>query len=213
MINFIPIFPLNIVVFPGENLNLHIFEPRYQQLIIDCFKEKKPFGIPTVLAKGITDMGTLIEITEIVKLYNDGKMDITTRGLEVFTILEIVKNIPNKLYHGAIVNYPLNNKLPHPVMIKHLLQKISELHTLLHVSKKFTTNNENICSYDIAHHIGLSLDDEFRLLTLLNENQRLEFIKRHLKKTLPMVKGIELLKEKIKLNGHFKELKGFNFEQ
>ncbi len=49
MTNFIPIFPLGIVVFPGEDLNLHVFEPRYKQLITDCFGEKKPFGIPTVL--------------------------------------------------------------------------------------------------------------------------------------------------------------------
>src|SRR6187455_311175 len=49
MTNFIPIFPLGIVVFPGENLNLHIFEPRYKQLIKECFEQKKPFGIPPVI--------------------------------------------------------------------------------------------------------------------------------------------------------------------
>ena len=48
MINFIPIFPLNIVVFPGEKLNLHIFEDRYIQLINDCVAEKKAFGIVVV---------------------------------------------------------------------------------------------------------------------------------------------------------------------
>src|SRR6266576_3115219 len=49
MTNFIPIFPLGIVVYPGEDLNLHIFEPRYKQLINECHAGKKPFGIPTVI--------------------------------------------------------------------------------------------------------------------------------------------------------------------
>jgi Lon protease-like protein len=213
MINFIPIFPLNIVVYPGESLNLHIFEPRYKQLISECFKEKKPFGIPVVLEKGITETGTLIEISEMVKLYDDGKMDIKTRGIKVFKILEVVKEIPDKLYHGAIVDYPANDETLHPIIIKHLLKHIKELHRLLNVSKDFKKKNEQLSSYDVAHHVGLSLEQELDVLMLLNEHQRLEFIKRHIKKVIPLITGIENLKEKIKLNGHFKELKGFNFDQ
>jgi len=63
MTNFIPIFPLNIVVYPGEHLNLHIFEPRYKQLISECSEAGKPFGIPTVLENKMNDMGTLVEST------------------------------------------------------------------------------------------------------------------------------------------------------
>ena len=69
MTNFIPIFPLGIVVYPGEHLNLHIFEPRYKQLINECYAEAKPFGIPTVLSKGMAEMGTLVTIREIVEVY------------------------------------------------------------------------------------------------------------------------------------------------
>ena len=72
MINFVPVFPLNIVVFPGETLNLHIFEERYKQLINECFSEKKPFGIPSVLNENIAETGTLAEVEEIVKKYEDG---------------------------------------------------------------------------------------------------------------------------------------------
>ena len=63
MTNFIPIFPLGVVVFPGEQLNLHIFEPRYRQLIQDCFGEKRSFGIPIVLKNNVSEMGTLVTIT------------------------------------------------------------------------------------------------------------------------------------------------------
>ncbi|HNJ28652.1 MAG TPA: LON peptidase substrate-binding domain-containing protein, partial [Ferruginibacter sp.] len=84
MTNFIPIFPLGIVVYPGEQLNLHIFEPRYRQLISECQAGGKPFGIPSVINDRICEMGTLVRIREISEVYEDGKMDIKTEGLQVF---------------------------------------------------------------------------------------------------------------------------------
>ena len=80
MTNFIPIFPLGIVVFPGEKLHLHIFEPRYKQLINECKESGKPFGIPTVISNRMNEMGTLVELKDIVQTYDNGEMDIKHRG-------------------------------------------------------------------------------------------------------------------------------------
>jgi Lon protease-like protein len=211
MTNFIPIFPLGIVVYPGEALNLHIFESRYKQLINECFTEKKPFGIPTVLNNGVNDLGTLVEITEIVERYEDGKMDIRTKGLKVFRVLELLKTIPDKLYCGAIVTYPDNDEKKHPRMMGKVISSVRELHRLLNVVKEFNKNDTDLISYDIAHHSGLTVAEEYELLGLLQESQRLEYLKRHLAKTIPMVSGMEKLKERIQMNGHFRELKGFDF--
>ncbi len=212
MTNFIPIFPLSIVVYPGESLNLHIFEPRYQQLIKECFQNKKPFGIPAVINNGVTEMGTLVTIVELVKEYDDGKMDIKTQGLQVFRILELIKEIPDKLYSGAIVTYPDNRIALQPTRMKKLLKAIRELHKILQVNKEFLKADHDLSSYDVAHHTGLSLEEEYELLGLMMEDQRLEYIKRHLTKVVPVLSEMENLKEKIKLNGHFKDIKGFNFE-
>ncbi|MFL9482121.1 LON peptidase substrate-binding domain-containing protein [Chitinophagaceae bacterium LWZ2-11] len=212
MTNFIPIFPLGIVVYPGEQLNLHIFEPRYKQLITECYAEAKPFGIPTVLDSGVAELGTSVNVTEIVEVYEDGKLDIRVQALEIFRILEIVKKIPDKLYSGAIVSYPDNDVKKHTVIIRKVVSSIKELHRLLNISKDFKKKENELLSYDIAHHAGLSIAEEYELLSLMTEVQRLEYLKRHLKKILPMISGIENLKEKIQLNGHFRELKGFNFD-
>ena len=212
MTNFVPIFPLGIVVYPGEQLNLHIFEPRYKQLVNECFAEAKPFGIPTVLNNAVSEMGTLVEISEIVEVYEDGKMDLRSNGLQVFRILELVKSIPDKLYSGAIVNYPANHHTGQKALIRKVLHSIRELHRLLNVTKDFKKNDEVLTSYDLAHHAGLSVEEEYELLGLLHELHRLEYLKRHLAKVLPVVAGMETLKEKIQLNGHFKGLKGFNFD-
>lgn len=211
MTNFIPIFPLGIVVFPGEDLNLHIFEPRYKQLITDCFGEAKPFGIPTVFKKGISERGTLVEIKEISEVYQDGQLDIKTKGVSVFRILEVVKTVPEKLYSGAIVNYPENDEKQFIPLLRKVVKIIRNLHEVLKLDKSFNKPDDELRAYDMAHHIGLSLEEEYELLGLLREDQRLEYLKRHLNKVLPVVSEMETLKERIKLNGHFKNLSG-NFD-
>ena len=210
MINFVPIFPLEIVVFPGEQLNLHIFEERYKQLITECISEKKPFGIPAVLNNNVAEMGTLVQITEVAAVHEDGKMDIRTKGVTVFRILEVIKTLPDKLYSGAIVDYPMNNDALQIKLMQRVISGLRELHKLLKVNKDFKKPDNELRSYDIAHHAGLSLEEEYELLGLMREDQRLEYLKRHLKKVLPAVMGAEMLKERVKLNGHFKELKGFD---
>ena len=213
MTNFIPIFPLGIVVYPGESLNLHIFEPRYKQLITECFAEKKPFGIPAIISNHLNEMGTLMEISEVTTIYDNAEMDIKTTGQKVFRVLEVIKHVPDKLYSGAIVNYPHNTE---DAGKKDLMQKvlfgIRELHRQLNVEKAFKKLDEELRSYDIAHHAGLSLEQEYELLSLFKEVQRQEYLKRHLSKVLPVMAEMEQLKGKIKLNGHFKNLSALDFD-
>lgn len=211
MTNFIPLFPLSIVVFPGEDLNLHIFEPRYKQLINDCYAAKKPFGIPAVINNAVSEMGTLVEIKEISKVYDNGEMDIKTKGIAVFRILEKIQELPDKLYHGAIVTYPQTMYKGSEPLMKKVLQAIRDLHTLLNVSKDFKKPDDELLSFDIAHHAGMPIEEEYELLGLEQELHRQEFIKRHLAKVMDVVSQMDKLKDKIKLNGHFKNLEGFKF--
>src|SRR5436190_875932 len=212
MTNFIPIFPLGIVVYPGEKLNLHIFEPRYKQLITECHQAKKPFGIPTVIENKVQEYGSMVQITELSKLYDNGEMDIKTAGVRIFRTLELIKEIPDKLYSGAIVNYPDNIDNGNRELMRKVMSSIVELHKLLEVDKDFKKADEVINAYDVAHHIGLSLREEYELLQLMQELQRQEYLKRYLTKVIPMVAEMEGLKLKVKQNGHFKNLKGFNFK-
>ncbi|MDO9376646.1 MAG: LON peptidase substrate-binding domain-containing protein [Bacteroidota bacterium] len=210
MTNFIPIFPLSIVVYPGEELNLHIFEPRYKQLITDIHQNKKPFGIPAVIDNKMNEIGTLVELLEITKLYDNGEMDIKTKGTTVFRMLEMVKDIPDKLYSGAIVTYPENKGKGNRDLMEKVIAGIRQLHAILKIKKDFNRPETDLWSYEVAHHAGLSLAEEYELLGLFHELQREEYLKQHLQKVLPVVSEMESLKEKIKLNGHFKNLSGFD---
>lgn len=211
MTNFIAIFPLQIVVYPGEELNLHIFEPRYKQLINDYQETKKPFGIVAIIDDKISELGTLVEVVEITKLYDNGEMDVKTRGTSVFKLLEIVKEVPDKLYGGAIVNYPKNKFTSNKDLMPKLIESILKLHQLLQVQKQFKKPVDELLSYDVAHHTGLSLQEEYELLNLFNEVQRQEYLKQHLLKVLPIITEMEALKSRVQLNGHFKNLSSFDF--
>ncbi len=210
MTNFVPIFPLSIVVYPGEDLNLHIFEPKYKQLIKECFDQKKPFGMPVVINNKVNELGTLVDIIEISKMYESGEMDIKTRGQKVFRVLEIINDVPDKLYSGAIVSYPSNIEHGKKLLMTKVVAAIKELHRLLNVTRPFQKDDELLTTYDVAHHAGLTLEEEYEFLSLTNELQRQEYLKRHLARVLPVVAEMESLKEKIKLNGHFKNISGFN---
>jgi uncharacterized protein len=213
MTNFIPIFPLSIVVYPGENLNLHIFEPRYKQLINECWTEKKPFGIPSIINNEVQEFGTLVNVEEIVTVQENGEMDIKTKGTTVFRILEIIKTVPDKLYSGAIVTYPDNFlNTGKTELMKKVVMAIKELHKLLKITKDFHKEENALTAYDLGHHAGLALEEEYELLKLMREEQRQEYLKRHLGRVLPVIAQMESLKEKVKLNGHFKNLASFRFE-
>jgi len=200
MTNFIPIFPLGVVVYPGEKLNLHVFEPRYKQLIVECHNQKKLFGIPVV-------------ISELSKIFDNGEMDIKTTGHRTFRILELIKEVPDKLYSGAIVSYPETYEQGNPEVMQKVMNNIRNLHGLLKISKEFKKEDVKLKVYEVAHHLGLTIEEEYKLLMLHDERQRQEYLKRHLAKVIPILAGMEQLKDKIKQNGHFKDLKGFDFSK
>lgn len=200
------------MVYPGESLNLHIFEPRYKQLITESYKGKRSFGIPAIINDTLQDYGTVVHIKELTTVHEDGEMDIKTEGEKVFRILEVVKEIPDKLYSGAIVNYPANYQQGSADVMRQVVATIKKLFKLLKVEKEFNKAEEQLTTYDIAHHVGFTLEEEYEFLNLLHERQRQEYLRLHLAKVIPMLVEMENLKKKVKLNGHFKNLGSFKFE-
>lgn len=207
MTGFLPIFPLNIVVYPGEALNLHIFEDRYKQLVKECITEDKEFGIPTVIDGKIQELGTKVKILSLDKEYDDGKMDIKSQGISTFRVLEIIDNVPDKPYQGAIVSAVdtehydgIKSKM------KVIMKEIEMFHSLLNIKKDYKIPMDELTAYHIAHHMGLNLEQEYEVLRMPKESQRQEYLLRHLRKVLPTVHELKNLEKRIQLNGHYKRL-------
>ena len=104
----IPFFPLQIVLIPGEIVPLHIFEPRYKQLINHCQEEGITFGIPYVRNGKLAPYGSVVRLKEVVKVHQSGTMDVMIEGLQTFKVLEFEDQMPGKLYSGGAVEL-LNN--------------------------------------------------------------------------------------------------------
>lgn len=211
MTNFIPIFPLNLVAFPDELLKLHVFEPRYKQMIRECMQEGKKFGIPGIINKELKDYGTLMEVVALDEEYENGEMDIRVKGISVFRVLKVIHEVPDKLYSGAIVNYPENTLRGSRGMMKNIIRGIRTLHELMQVKREFKKPEHALTSYDVAHEAGLSVSQEYEMLCILHELQRQEYLRRHLKKVISMVAGLTNLKERARLNGHYQNLSSGDF--
>jgi len=206
MNDFIPLFPLSMVVFPGENLNLHIFEPRYRQLIRECEENKITFGIPAYIDDKLMDLGTEVRLKNIHNIHPDGKMDVETEGIGIFKIHTFYREVPNKLYGGADIERMENDLKGNSHTAHRILMAAEELFDLLSIKKAVPKDASDFSVYDLAHHVGFSLGQEYNFLCIPTEMERQQFMLKHLEELIPVVKETERLRKKASMNGHFKRM-------
>jgi hypothetical protein len=203
------LFPLNLIVYPGEDLNLHIFEPRYRQLINECLEEERTFGIPAFINNKLPGYGTEMHVTTLHKRYPDGRMDIKSKGLRVFRLVNFENPVSGKLYAGGEVEFiPMESGFSaHSTA---LIERLDRLYNLLETETDYSPSAENF-SYRIAHKVGLSIEQEYELLTLESEAERQLFLIQHLNNVLPVMAEMDRTKQRIRMNGHFKNLDPLTF--
>lgn len=205
---YIPFFPLKLVAFPGEELNLHIFEPRYRQLMADAEQDGITFGICTYINQ-LTGYGTEVQLEKVYKRYEDGRLDIKTRCLSAFQILSFDNPMPGKLYAGGEVHYLGNDPKISAALHHEFLFYLKEVLFLLDFKAEYDPKTVN--SLTFIHKVGLKLEEELELLKIESEEERSVFLIQHFKRMIPVMKAIEHAKEKIKQNGHFKHLDPLSF--
>jgi len=206
MAQFFPMFPLNLVVFPGEKLNLHIFEPRYIQLVNESLEKSQPFGIIPFFKNKLSAIGTLVHIASVARQYEDGRMDIKTMGSEVFDVLQFKNPAPGKLYAHAQTKVLQKDNEGEYIINPELWQLVVDFFET--IEERLDIHFENIpyASFEIAHKVGLSSDQKIALLGMKKEAERQAFLTAHMERTLPLMKNIEHSKQIIRMNGHFKHI-------
>ncbi len=200
------LFPLNLVVFPGEKLNLHIFEPRYRQLVRDCLQDGVTFGVPPYLNGGVSELGTELRLISVEKSYVSGELDIRTKAIGLFRVEEFFRELPGKLYAGATVHDLPDNATADPVLHAQLRELIEQLYSILGLRRIFAELAPDFRIYDVAHQLGMSTEQEYQLLAASTEVDRQQLALEHLERILPVLQETERLKERVRLNGHFKNL-------
>ena len=206
----IALFPLNMVAFPGEAVNLHIFEPRYKALIGDCLKHGINFGIPSYVLNKI-DLGTEVEILEVTKKYDDGRMDIKTKALKPFRVWDFWNPWGDHEYAGGKIDYlEFEEKETDKSLLYEFKESVSRLFVWLgEVDVPDISSIHSV--YDIGHKIGLKPEEEYQLLEMANENERLKFVLQHLENLIPALERAHDAQERIRQNGHFKHLDPLKF--
>jgi ATP-dependent Lon protease len=197
----IPLFPLNVVLFPGEQLPLHIFEPRYRRMVRECLDSKFPFGMLLALPDGIVRVGCTAEILEVIKRYEDGRMDIITVGRDPFRVVELFSGDP--LLEGHIDYLEDTDSAAAPQSIKQLVELYETCHTLLFsgIPKDFDSVPRDQLSYTIAAALPLDLLWKQQLLELRTESERQHRLSTYLRDWAPHLQKVETLRHRAGGNG------------
>src|SRR6266446_2874010 len=146
----IPLFPLNVVLLPGAELPLHIFEPRYREMVKTCLEEKSEFGMLLSLPKGLARVGCTAEIKAVVQRYQDGRMDILTAGRAPFRVVELFTEDP--LLEGH-VDYLDDRETPSsPRIQRELVELFEACHTL--VFDDYPKNLEGAATEELSYLVA-----------------------------------------------------------
>ncbi len=202
----IGLFPLGIVLFPESSYPLHIFEDRYKKLINHCIAEKENFGINLINASKLFEIGCSANIVDVIKRYSDGKIDILVSGLKRYRVVHFTEG--DSPYYIAQIEYfddfdeNLNEVLFYDCI--EVFNKISENVHSVKIDRIIPgTIKTKIPSFVIAQKAGLSAEQKQLLIESRSENWRLEYLMKHLKKLLPIIKESETISSIIKNDGYF----------
>jgi Lon protease-like protein len=207
MADIMPIFPLGIVVFPGETLNLHIFEPRYKQLLAEVRANDIHFAIAPYFEGRDLMYATEVKLLKTVKIYADGKSDITLKGLNTVKILDFFPKHPNKLYPCAEIEPLSFEDNPNILLNLDIITKLKRLYSAMNIQNINLKDEDSFRSSDVAHKVGFSIDQELDFMVIDNEYDRSLYLNDHLEQFIPQVLAMEELRKRAQLNGHFQNIK------
>lgn len=179
----LPLFPLDLVLLPGVPLPLHIFEPRYKEMIAECLEEKKPFGVVRSSKEGVADIGCTAEIVSVIKRYDDGRMDILTRGVERFEVLQV--NQERSFLQAEIMLVEDEAGIAESQLIAQAQKLHAEIARLAGADSDGQPPDADRLSFILAGALPLDLDFKQKLLTTLSESKRLEAVVAYLQAVLP----------------------------
>jgi Lon protease-like protein len=197
----ISLFPLNVVLLPGATLPLHIFEPRYLQMVRCCLEENCQFGVLLALPKGIVRVGCTAEVTEVVKRYNDGRMDIITVGRSPFRIMELVNAeacANDELLEGDVDFLDDREHRTDARTQKELARLYEVCHTLIFEDypRNIDCETAECLSFVVAGTLPLDLMCKQQILELRSEADRQERLVGYLREWAPHLQKQEKARAK-----------------
>jgi ATP-dependent Lon protease len=200
----LPLFPLGVVLFPGAELPLHIFEERYKEMIGDVLRDKSEFGIVLASEKGMANVGCTAIIERILKQYPDGRMDILVRGLRRFEII-LVDEERNYLRASVAMITDEEDGEASDLVRQRVLSGWVKLMMLEHggMVEEMPSDSRPGLSFLVAQSLP-DVDFRQQLLSLPSEKERMEALAAYLPSYIEREKLTRHVRRVAPLNGHAK---------
>ena len=198
----LPLFPLQVVLFPAAQLPLHIFEPRYREMVGRAIDQKSEFGVIFAEETTVSSVGCTALVEQVTKRYEDGRFDIMTRGRQRFRALELDQE---KDYLRARIDFFQDESAesaPRGVVeeARHLAYEVAQ--TLNATIPKDLDVDEPQASFALAAVLPLELKFKQQLLGQRSEPQRIRTLVDYLGKVLERARVTQRMQSLARTNGH-----------
>jgi Lon protease-like protein len=189
-----------VVLLPGTPLPLHIFEPRYKEMICECRANNTRFGVVRAVEDGIADVGCTAEIISVTKEYSDGRLDLVAEGRQRFEVLELDRT--RSFLQAEILLVPDEPGAPSAEDKARAIQAHREILELAGAVQDLSAVDESLLSFYLAGSLPLDLDFKQKLLAMRSEERRIHMVTEYLETILPKLRRAAKAREKAGGNGH-----------
>jgi Lon protease-like protein len=193
------LFPLDLVLFPGAPLPLHIFEPRYKELITECLTQKQPFGMVRSKENALAEVGCTAVIVQVSKKYEDGRLDIVTQGKQRFTIEQLDQE--RSFLRGQVLFFDDEPSEVTKDEAETVIQLHQQLFAVLGQPAEVEPNFPSL-SFQLAHELPVDLDFKQSILEMKSEAERIETLTEYYRATIPKVELTLKARDMASGNGH-----------
>jgi len=197
----LPIFPLPLVLFPTIPLPLHIFEPRYKEMVTECLEQNAVFGIVHAKQEEMAEVGCTARILDVIKKYDDGRLDILTQGQRRF---EIVRVNQERSFLRAEVTYFEDEGTD---AVGEAREQLLHLHKQLlalsgEQNPEIPSEGAPALAFEVAARVPLDLEFKQSLLTLRSEAERVSTLIAYYQALIPKISRALHIRTKAGSNGH-----------
>ena len=208
----IPLFPLNVVLFPESKIPLYIFEERYKKMIGECLSNSSVFGINLFTDKNIHITGCSAKVDEVTEHLENGEMNIIVRGVQRYKIISYELSVAG--YYTGIIEYTDEESGEYDkVKMEKAVKIYNDLVELVYKGSvkridlndvKWHKGNRTV-TFTMAEKSGLSLIERQKILEMDNENMRLDFMLKYFSEVIPKVTEADKISNIIKSDGYIQQ--------
>jgi Lon protease-like protein len=168
----IGLFPLGVVLLPTERIPLHIFEPRYRELIGECLEEGREFGLLLADDEGMRDVGTLAAVTNVLERFDDGRLNVVVEGRERFRLVELTSG--RSFQTGEIEPLDDTGGEPEPAAVERAVELLRKLGEIAGADVDELAVTSEAPSFELAARVDFEPQLKQQLLELRSEPERLD---------------------------------------